>query len=94
MTSRRLDEEEIAAALEGLGWTRQGDAIAKVVTLEDFSSALAWVNRVGALAEERDHHPDITISWNKVTLRLTTHSSGGLTALDFDLANAVDEIAP
>ncbi len=50
------------------------------MTLKDFAEALACVNRVGELAESRNHHPDIAISWNKVTLRLSTHSAGGLTA--------------
>jgi 4a-hydroxytetrahydrobiopterin dehydratase len=62
------------------------------VTLKDFVAAMAWVNGVAALAEDRNHHPDIAISWNKVTLRLTTHDAGGLTALDLDLAGAVDAL--
>ncbi len=59
---------------------------------KDFAAALAYVNAVGALAEEMDHHPDIDIRWNTVTLRLTTHSEGGLTHLDLDLARLIDAL--
>lgn len=93
MDRRLLDEDEIYAALAGVEWEREGKELIKTVTLDDFQTALAWVNKVGELAEKRDHHPDIWISWNKVTLRVSTHSSGGLTELDFDLARAVDGIA-
>ncbi|MGH9054318.1 MAG: 4a-hydroxytetrahydrobiopterin dehydratase [Acidimicrobiales bacterium] len=87
-----LSDEAITAALRGLGWTRDGDEIVKVATFEDFAAALAWVNRVGELAEARNHHPDIAISWNKVTLRLSTHSAGGLTGSDIDLAKEIDAL--
>jgi 4a-hydroxytetrahydrobiopterin dehydratase len=88
----RLDGAAVTAGLEGLAWERRGDAITTVRTFRDFAEALAWVNEVGALAEARDHHPDIAISWNRVTLDLTTHSAGGLTAKDLDLAAAIDTI--
>jgi 4a-hydroxytetrahydrobiopterin dehydratase len=90
----RLDEAAAEAGLEGLDWERDGDAIVTVRTFGDFAEALAWVNEVGALAEARDHHPDIAISWNRVTLTLTTHSDGGLTAKDLDLAAAIDALGP
>ena len=93
MAPRVLTEEEIDSAVAGVEWERDGNEIVKEVTLADFVAALAWVNQVGALAEERNHHPDIAISWNKVTLRLRTHSPEGITDLDFDLAAAVDGIA-
>jgi 4a-hydroxytetrahydrobiopterin dehydratase len=85
-----LDDAEVTAGLEGLGWDREGNEIVKTVTRKDFAGALDWVNRVGELAEQRNHHPDIAISWNKVTLRLSTHSAGGLTRADLDLAKAID----
>src|ERR1700677_476038 len=88
----RLDDAAIASGLQGLGCARHGDAITKAVVLADFAAALAWVNRVGQLAEARNHHPDIAISWNKVTLTLSTHSAGGLTQADLDLAAAIDAI--
>jgi 4a-hydroxytetrahydrobiopterin dehydratase len=90
----RLTDTAIAEGLKGLAWERHGDALAKTVTLADFAQALGYVNRVGALAEERDHHPDIAISWNTVTLSLTTHSAGGLTERDLELAGAIDGLDP
>ena len=88
----RLDPGEVDKAIEGLGWQREGDELVKVVKRGDFVGALAFVNAVGALAEDADHHPDIDIRWNTVTLRLTTHSAGGLTAKDVDLARAIDAV--
>ncbi|MBI1952848.1 MAG: 4a-hydroxytetrahydrobiopterin dehydratase [Candidatus Omnitrophica bacterium] len=72
------------------GWELKDGAIVKLYKFKDFQEALTFVNRVGALAEEADHHPDIDIRWNKVTLRLSTHSAGGLTDKDFALARAID----
>jgi 4a-hydroxytetrahydrobiopterin dehydratase len=85
-----LDDAEIAAALPGLAWERDGDTLVKVVRRADFAEAMAVVNQVAALAEEVNHHPDIDIRWNTVTLRLTTHSDGGLTGKDLDLAGRID----
>jgi 4a-hydroxytetrahydrobiopterin dehydratase len=87
-----LSDESVNEALGSTDWQREGDEIVKTKTLRDFASALAWVNQVGALAEDRNHHPDIAISWNKVTLRLSTHSAGGLTDLDIELARAIDAL--
>jgi 4a-hydroxytetrahydrobiopterin dehydratase len=85
-----MGHEEVDAALAGLDWERQGDVLIKVVRRDDFAGALALVNAVGELAEAADHHPDIDIRWNTVTLRLTTHSAGGLTAKDLALAAEID----
>jgi 4a-hydroxytetrahydrobiopterin dehydratase len=87
-----LSDAAITAGLQGLDWSRQGDAIVQTSAHKDFAEALAWVNRVGELAESRNHHPDISISWNKVTLTLSTHSAGGLTQLDLDLAAQIDSL--
>jgi 4a-hydroxytetrahydrobiopterin dehydratase len=87
-----LSNEAIAQRLEGLDWSQEGNSIVKTTVRKDFAAALAWVNRVGELAEARNHHPDIAISWNKVTLTLSTHSAGGLTQLDMDLAAAIDAL--
>jgi 4a-hydroxytetrahydrobiopterin dehydratase len=92
MAPELLTDEAVVDALGGLDWQRDGDELVKTETLKDFAAALAFVNEVGALAERRDHHPDIAISWNKVTLRLSTHSAGGLTQLDIDLAKDVDSL--
>jgi 4a-hydroxytetrahydrobiopterin dehydratase len=88
----RLSDDEVAAGLAGLAWQRDGDELVKVVTHKDFAGAMAYVNGVAMLAEGANHHPDIAISWNRVTLRLTTHSAGGLTQLDLDLAAAIDPL--
>ncbi|MBE2181264.1 MAG: 4a-hydroxytetrahydrobiopterin dehydratase [Chthoniobacterales bacterium] len=75
------------------GWTLEGGEIVRTFAFADFAAALGFVNRAGTLAEQANHHPDIDIRWNKVTLRLTTHSKGGLTALDFGLAEEIDRLA-
>lgn len=82
--------EERLAALEG--WRRAGQEIRKTYHFENFRGALAFVNRVADRAERVDHHPDIDIRYNRVTLALSTHSAGGLTARDFDLAGEIEAI--
>ena len=87
-----LDEEEIEQRLDELGdWEREGDEIQKIFEFDDFRSAIEFVNDVAKLADRYDHHPDIDIRWNKVTLSLSTHSEGGLTPLDFDLAGEIEQ---
>jgi 4a-hydroxytetrahydrobiopterin dehydratase len=87
----KLDEQGIVAALRAApGWERAGIEIRRVYRFADFREALAFVNRVGALAEAAGHHPDIDIRYDTVTLALTTHDAGGLSARDFDLARAID----
>ena len=90
--AQRLTDEQVAAGLDSLSWAREGDELVKSVTRKDFAEAMRFVNAVAALAERANHHPDIAISWNRVTLRLSTHSAGGLTSLDLDLAAAIDEL--
>jgi 4a-hydroxytetrahydrobiopterin dehydratase len=77
--------------LQGWGGTTQG--LEKRFTFADFNGSVAFVNRVAAVADELDHHPDVTISWNTVTLRLVTHSSGGVTQSDIELARRIDPLA-
>jgi 4a-hydroxytetrahydrobiopterin dehydratase len=72
------------------GWKSEGDELVKVVTRKDFRDALAFVNQVGELAEEANHHPDIDIRWNTVVLHLSTHSAGGVTDKDHALAARID----
>lgn len=87
-----LDEEEIEQRLDELGdWEREGDEISKVFEFDDFAAAMKFVNGVARLAERYDHHPDIDIRYNKVRLALSTHSEGGLTAQDFDLAGEIEQ---
>jgi 4a-hydroxytetrahydrobiopterin dehydratase len=87
-----LSDDAVAAGLQDLDWTRDGAAITRTVVRRDFAAAMVFVNQVAALAEARNHHPDIAISWNQVTLTLSTHSAGGLTQLDLDLAAAIDAL--
>ena len=90
-----LSEDAVTTALTDLpGWERDGDAIVRTAALPSFPVAIEVVDRVALLAEERDHHPDIDIRWRTLTFRCSTHSAGGLTQLDVDLARAItDEIA-
>jgi 4a-hydroxytetrahydrobiopterin dehydratase len=77
--------------LTGTDWRREGDAIVRDLQFDDFAGAMAYVNRVADLAEEANHHPDILVhGWNKVRLTLTTHSEGGLTDNDFQMARRID----
>lgn len=90
----RLDDQAIEARLGALaGWTRSGDVIGKEFTRGGFPDAIAFVVQVGFLAEAANHHPDIDVRWRTVRLALSTHDAGGLTALDFDLAARIDEVA-
>ncbi len=84
-------EADAAIAERGLRWRREGEEIVAIERRRDFADALAFVNEVGALAEAADHHPDIDIRWNTVTLRLSTHSAGGLTTADLRLAAEIDQ---
>lgn len=88
-----LPDPAIQARLASLpAWERNGPEISRSFTFADFAAALKFVNQVGELAEKANHHPDIDIRWNKVRLALATHSKGGLTALDFDLAEKIDRL--
>ncbi len=92
---RVLAQEEIQKKLSALdGWSLTPQGIRKSYELGDFCAAMSLVNRVADLAEEVNHHPDILISYNKVTFALTTHDAGGITAKDFDLAARIEAIAP
>jgi 4a-hydroxytetrahydrobiopterin dehydratase len=87
-----LSDAEIAERLTRLpGWERRSDEIRRTFAFADFKGAMAFVSRVAELAETLNHHPDIDIRYSKVTLALSTHDAGGLTALDFDLAGRVQE---
>ena len=91
--AKLLDKEQIAVHLSGLkDWKHAGLTIAKAFEFKDFVQAMGFVNSVAMLAEKKNHHPDIDIRWNKVALTLSTHSAGGLTELDFNLAKAIDDL--
>jgi 4a-hydroxytetrahydrobiopterin dehydratase len=88
-----LSDSEIEAGLAALpGWERRGDAIVMTAVRDDFRAAMAFVTAVADLAEAAGHHPDIAISWNRVTLTLSTHSAGGLTRRDFTLAGQISAL--
>jgi 4a-hydroxytetrahydrobiopterin dehydratase len=91
----RLSDEQIEQELAGLdGWERAGDAIQRVFELDDFKGSVDFVNRLTPEAEGMNHHPDLAISWNKVIVTISTHSEGGLTANDFELARRIATLAP
>jgi 4a-hydroxytetrahydrobiopterin dehydratase len=89
-----LSEEEIAQRLAEGDWERDGDAISREWKFDDFAAAKGFVDRVAEAAESANHHPDILLhGWNKVRLTLMTHSEGGLTENDFDMAGRLDELS-
>jgi 4a-hydroxytetrahydrobiopterin dehydratase len=75
------------------GWTTTDGALERTIVLPSFSEAIAFVNRIAELAEKEDHHPDIAVSYKKVTLRWTSHSEGGITDRDYALAERSDALA-
>jgi 4a-hydroxytetrahydrobiopterin dehydratase len=89
--TRRLDDEEITRQLVDLpDWRREGDAIRATFEAPAFLAGIRLVDEVAALAETMNHHPDIDIRWRRVTFALSTHSAGGLTQLDVELAHQID----
>jgi 4a-hydroxytetrahydrobiopterin dehydratase len=89
---RLLDHNEIAAALKDLpGWEHEDNALVRTAALPSFPAAIAVVDRVAAIAEECDHHPDIDIRWRTLTFRCSTHSAGGITELDVALAASISQ---
>jgi 4a-hydroxytetrahydrobiopterin dehydratase len=90
-----LSDAEVDEALGSLpGWARAGDEIVKTYQCASFADAIAFVVRVGFLAEQADHHPDLDVRWKKVRVALTTHAAGGLTERDVELARRVEAVAP
>ncbi len=89
-----MTKDEVKARLQQFeGWERDGDEIEKKFAFADFRAAVAFVNRVADLAETADHHPDISIKYDRVKLTLSTHSEGGVTEKDFALAAQIDVAA-
>jgi 4a-hydroxytetrahydrobiopterin dehydratase len=90
----RLPEEQIDEQLGKVdGWRREGDAIVKEFDRGDFVGSVDFVNAIAPRAEDMNHHPDLSISWSTVTVTITTHSQGGLTGSDFELARRIDAVA-
>ncbi len=91
MSRSPLPDAEVSNRLNALqGWRKEGGEIVRVFEFPDFRGSLAFVNKVGELAEAAGHHPDIDIRYNKVRLALVSHDAGGLTAKDFELAGKVN----
>ena len=89
-----LHDDEIVTALAGLpGWERDGAQLHRSYKYRNFVEAMGFVTRVALLAEKANHHPDIDIRWNTVTLVLSTHDAGGLTSKDTELAAKIDGLA-
>jgi 4a-hydroxytetrahydrobiopterin dehydratase len=88
-----LADNEIEQRLEGLeGWSRDGDAITKTYSNEDFVGSVKFVEQVVGPAEDMGHHPDLEISWDQVKVSITNHAEGGLTEADFELAGRLDAL--
>ncbi len=91
----RLTEADIAERLTRLsGWSLAGGRLRREFKFKDFSEAFGFMARAALVAEKLDHHPDWSNVWNRVTVELSTHDAGGLTALDFELAEAMNGLAP
>ena len=89
----KLSDSAIEQHLDGSSWSRIGDEIQRTFSFKDFVEAMAFVQKVATEAEADQHHPDILIRYNKVTLTLSTHDAGGITHKDFDLASKIDAFA-
>jgi 4a-hydroxytetrahydrobiopterin dehydratase len=93
MERRILNEAELTDAVKTLdGWYVSGTLVKKRIKFPDFAASLGYVNRVGALAESADHHPDITFGWGYAEIALTTHDRGGVTDVDIALARQIDAL--
>ncbi len=89
-----MEESDIEERLSGLdGWGREGEAIVREFKRGDFVGSVEFVRSIVEPAEDMGHHPDIEISWDTVKVTITTHSEGGLTAADFELAGRIDKLA-
>lgn len=93
MERKKLAAEDVESRITELkGWTAEDDKLRKRFTFANFAESLEFVNRVGAIAESADHHPDITFGWGYAEIETTTHDRGGITDFDFDLARKIDEL--
>ena len=93
MLMEKLTSDQIKTGLTSVPeWKQKGDSITRTFQFKDFPAAIKFVNTVAEPAEKANHHPDIDIRWNKVTLVLSTHDAGGLTDKDFELAAKIDAL--
>ena len=95
MPAELLDEDAIRAGLASLheGWSGSSSQLRRSIEFADFPTAVEFVNRLAPVCEELDHHPDLALRWRWVDIELSTHTAGGVTALDLQLAAQVDEVA-
>jgi 4a-hydroxytetrahydrobiopterin dehydratase len=95
MAAQLLPQDRIETALAGLdaGWTGSTEKLTRSIEFADFLTAVEFVNRLAPRCEELDHHPDLALRWRTVEVELSTHSAGGVTDRDVQLAGIVDEIA-
>lgn len=92
MTPQLLTKDDISKDLKSVPeWKQEGDAIKRQFVFRDFREAVSFLVQIAFDAEEADHHPDVELNYKKLTLSLSTHSEGGLTNKDFDLAKKIDE---
>ncbi|HEV8411239.1 MAG TPA: 4a-hydroxytetrahydrobiopterin dehydratase [Gemmatimonadaceae bacterium] len=90
----KLSDIEIQRELGTLtGWTRKGESLAKTFTFSTFMAGISFVDRVAVAAEKMDHHPDLDIRYTKISVVLSTHSAGGITIHDMNLAREMDRLA-
>ena len=91
----RLSPDELSAALSGLPlWSGDGEGIHRSIELPSFRDAVAAITRIADVAEELDHHPDIDLRWRTLHLHLVSHSAGGVSQLDLELARRIDALLP
>ncbi len=89
----KLSQEQVEQRVEHMSeWSLSNDAIQRNYSFDDFNDAIAFVNRIAEHAEAVQHHPDILVRYNKVTLTLSTHDAGGVTERDFEFANVADDM--
>lgn len=95
MSAQVLDQDAVDAGLTSLhaGWTGTTEQLQRSIEFADFATAVEFVNRLAPRCEELDHHPDLAIRWRWVDVTLSTHSAGGVTWKDLNLAGIVDEVA-
>jgi 4a-hydroxytetrahydrobiopterin dehydratase len=87
----KLSPEQITENLKALpGWERKGEAITKQYTFKEFMDGIRFINRIAEIAEQMDHHPDMTVNYRRITFALSTHDQGGITEKDVKLAEAIE----
>lgn len=93
MERKKLAPEEILANLAEIeDWHAENDILSRKFEFENFAQALAFVNKVGEIAEKHDHHPDVSFGWGYAEISLTTHDRGGITAFDFAVAKEISNL--